>query len=547
MKIAVGQINSTIGDFDGNADKILEYSHRAAADGMELILFPEMSLCGYPPMDLLDYQSFVSENQRALRRLQRDLPRDVAVAVGYVERTTEGCGKALQNVVSVLLDGRILHSQAKTLLPTYDVFDEDRYFEPARSQEVFEYRGKRIGIAICEDIWWQSDALPGFRYAQNPVKTLLDQGAELLLAPSASPYYAGKQEIRLGLLRKIASSSGVPTVYANMVGGNDNLVFDGYSMITDRSGALIAHGLSFSEDYITVELPNQEERPSIRLPETDELESLRQALVLGLRDYVRKCGFKKVHLGLSGGIDSALVAVLAAQALGSENVRSFALPTAYSSPESERDARHLAENLGIGFDVLPVEKDFRAVLESLEPIFDGTDAGLAEENIQARLRGLLLMAYSNKFDSLLLTTGNKSELAVGYCTLYGDMAGGLSVIGDLFKGQVYALCRYINREREVIPENILTRPPSAELRPNQTDQDSLPDYGVLDGILELYLLRNKTAEQIIEQGYDDGTVREVLHLVGRNEYKRRQAPPVLKVSSRAFGTGRRMPLSLIHI
>ena len=541
MKIAIGQVNTIIGDFTGNVDKILKIAAQARDDLADLLVFPEMCICGYPPMDLLDYGRFVQENQKALRRLQQELPAEVAVAVGYVDQTRGTGGKPLQNVVSIIRNGSLLHTQAKTLLPTYDVFDEARYFEPAGHRGVCILDGIKIGIAICEDIWWESESLSGTRYVVDPVKELLDQGAGLILVPSASPFYAGKQKVRLGLLKNIGRSSGVPAVYVNMIGGNDNLIFDGCSMITDSRGNLIKYGNSFREDYLTVDLRTQ--YPALELPEADRNEQLREALVLGVRDYVTKCGFNKVHLGLSGGIDSALVAVLAVQALGPERVRAFALPSRYSSSVSEEDARKLAQNLGISFEVITVEKTFNAVLETMKPVFAGRAPDVAEENIQARIRGMLLMAYSNKFASLLLTTGNKSELATGYCTLYGDMSGGLAVIGDLFKTQVYELCRYINLTEEVIPENIISRPPSAELRPDQTDQDNLPEYEVLDAVLALYLLENKSAVEIEDMGFDAQLVHYVLMLVGRNEYKRRQAPPVLKVSMRAFGTGRRMPIA----
>lgn len=541
MKIALGQINAKIGDFEGNIGKIIHTAQRAAEDLVELLVMPEMCVCGYPPMDLLDYDMFVRENQKAIRRLQRELPPQVAVAVGYVDRTRGTTGNPLQNVVSVLHDGRIVHTQAKTLLPTYDVFDEARYFEPAAERSVFKLKGKRIGIAICEDIWWEQEPVPGTRYAVDPVKELMDAGAEILLCPSASPFFTGKQELRLGLLEKIGQASGVPAVYVNMVGGNDNLVFDGCSMITDSEGRLIKCAREFSEDYLIFD--SEALHQPVKFPATSENEKLRKALVLGVRDYAEKCGFKRVHLGLSGGIDSALVAVIAAQALGPENVHSFALPSRYSSKGSESDARQLAANLGIGYDILPIEEPFKAVLGVMGPVFAGKEHDVAEENIQARIRGMLLMAYSNKFNSLLLTTGNKSELATGYCTLYGDMAGGLAVIGDLLKVEVYEVCAHINSAEEIIPQNILDKPPSAELRPDQTDQDSLPEYEVLDDILKQYVLENKSAVEISHSGYDLETVREVLKLVGRNEYKRRQAPPVLKVSTRAFGTGRRMPIA----
>ncbi len=549
MKVAVGQINTTLGDFQGNADNILKYAERAAAEGVDLLVFPEMSICGYPPMDLLDYGRFVQENRKSLRRLQRELPKELAVAVGYVDKTHGLVGKGLQNVVSVLYDGVVMHSQAKTLLPTYDVFDEARYFEPAQERRTFELHGMRVGIAVCEDLWWEHEPQPGTRYAVDPVRDLLDGGADLILAPSASPFFLRKDRVRRSLLRNVGRSSGVPVVYANMVGGNDNLVFDGSSLISDKTGEVRAAGRRFEEDYLYVELDLSGEASAggggaaSTDENADDYEELRQALVLGLSDYVHKCGFSRVHLGLSGGIDSALVAVLAVQALGPEQVHSFALPSRYSSEASAGDAGQLAENLGIAFDVLQIEPIFDSTLTALSGVFEGTDPDVTEENIQARIRGMLMMAYSNKYGSLVLTTGNKSELATGYCTLYGDMAGGLAVIGDLLKTQVYGLCRHINRDSEVIPQSIIDKPPSAELRPDQKDEDSLPPYETLDAILELYLIENLSAPEIAERGFDGELVREILTLVGRNEYKRRQAPPVLKVSVRAFGTGRRMPLA----
>lgn len=575
MKIAVGQINTTLADFDGNTEKILRYARYAVKRHVDLIVFPEMSLCGYPPMDLLDYERFVRENKRALRRLQHELPEEIAVAVGYVDKTHGISGKGLQNVVSIIRGGAILHSQAKTLLPTYDVFDEARYFEPASDRRVFELDGLRIGIAICEDLWWESEPSPGTRYALDPVRDLLDAGAQLIIAPSASPFFTGKDEVRRALIGNIGAASGVPVFYANMVGGNDNLVFDGTSLVSAGSGRVVVTGARFEEDYFDVEVEPEsgavtmkgssdtpagaganaeygevaagsdgtDVRESAGEDLHSEYEELRRALILGLRDYVHKCGFSRVHLALSGGIDSALVAVLAAQALGPENVHTFALPSRYSSEASAGDAETLAENLGVAIDSVPIEPVFDATLSTLAPVFEGTEADVTEENIQARIRGMFMMAYSNKYRSLVLTTGNKSELATGYCTLYGDMAGGLAVIGDLFKRQVYGLCRHLNRNEEVIPESIMEKPPSAELRPDQKDEDSLPPYETLDKILELYLLDNLSAEEIAERGFDLRLVRDLLTLVGRNEYKRRQAPPVLKVSTRAFGTGRRMPVA----
>jgi NAD+ synthase (glutamine-hydrolysing) len=540
MKLGIGQVNPTIGDFDYNSKQILEMTTRAKGDGVELMVFPEMCLCGYPPNDLLDHDAFAQENLKSLRWLQHNIPHGIAVVIGYVDRNREFAGKALLNVASVIEDGAIVHTQAKTLLPTYDVFDETRYFEPALSRVIWEYKGEKIGIAICEDIWWETEDESGARYPVDPVDDLLDAGATLIVVPSASPYYAGKVDTRHSLLSGIGKSSGVPVVYVNMVGGNDSLIFDGQSLVTGKDGGLIYRGKAFAEDYAVIDMAEDHSRIGL---DTDRYEEIRQALVLGIRDYLRKCGFSQVHLGLSGGIDSALVAALAAEAVGPENLRAFGMPSRYSSDGSIDDARALCDNLGIAYDLIPIEGPFEAFLTSLEPHFKGKDPDVTEENLQARIRGTLLMGYSNKWGSLLLTTGNKSELATGYCTLYGDMCGSLSVIGDLFKTEVFALCRHINNAGEIIPDAIITKPPSAELRPDQKDEDSLPPYEVLDQVLDRYLLKSETSDEIVSAGFDRELVSRVLSLVGRAEYKRRQAPPVLKVSRKAFGTGRRMPIA----
>lgn len=559
MKIAIGQINSTIGDFEGNRQKILAAAAAAKNEGAEIVVFPELALCGYPPMDLLDHDAFVEENQAALRTLQQDLPRDIAIVTGYVDRSPEPGGKGLRNVAAVIRDGTVLFRQAKRLLPTYDVFDEARYFEPARESRVWTYGEHRVGIAICEDIWWEAEAAVDRRYPVDPVRDLLDAGATVILAPSASPFHVGKKTTRTRLVSSIGRSGGVPVVYVNCVGGNDSLIFDGASIATDNRGEVIHQSPGFTEDVCVVDIsatardrepappgPHQHRSMTEDTPsplDARDLDDLENALVLGIRDYLEKTGFRSVHLGLSGGIDSALVAVLAARAAGPDRVHAFLMPSQYSSPGSISDSEMLAENLGIPWSTVPIQPIYDSFTEALKTQFAGTDPGVAEENIQARVRGTLLMSWSNKFGSLTLTTGNKSELAVGYCTLYGDMAGALAVIGDLFKTEVYALCRHINRDKEIIPDTILTKPPSAELRPNQTDQDSLPPYPVLDRILARYLIFGRTGSQIIAEGHDGATVTQVLNLVGRSEYKRRQAPPVLKVSPRAFGTGRRMPIA----
>jgi NAD+ synthase (glutamine-hydrolysing) len=549
VKVAVAQINPVIGDFAGNADKILRFVRQARSQQADVAVFPELCVCGYPPMDLLDQGSFVEANLKALRYVQQNSPSGIGVLLGYVDRNRSSVGKSLVNAAVLIEDGRVLVTQNKTLLPTYDVFDEARYFEPARRREVLSYRGERIGIAICEDIWWESEPSASVRYPVDPVKELLDQGASLLLVPSASPYYAGKLEVRHRLLSSIGKTSGVPVVYVNMVGGNDSLIFDGRSLATSPSGSLRFLAEGFEEQLSIVDTRGSGEELPLSV---DRYEELERGLMLGIRDYLDKCGFERVHLGLSGGIDSAVVAVLAARALGPQRVAAFSLPSRYSSTGSSDDAHLLAGNLGVTLHTLPIEEVFAASLSTLAPLFDGREPDVAEENLQARIRGLLLMAYSNKFRSLLLTTGNKSELATGYSTLYGDMCGVLAVIGDLFKTEVYALARSLkvyalarslNRDGEVIPASIIAKAPSAELRPDQTDQQTLPPYEILDQILGLYLLENKTLEEITELGYASDLAHEVLTMVARAEFKRRQAPPVLKVSPRAFGTGRRIPIA----
>ena len=540
MKVAIGQINPVIGDFSGNAARILDYVTRAERGGADVIVFPEMCVCGYPPMDLLDHVSFVEANLKTLCLIQQRSPKGIGIVLGYVDKNRTSAGKPLVNAVSLIRNGEILLTQTKSLLPTYDVFDEARYFEPADRRLVIAFKGEQIGIAICEDIWWEAEQPSALPYPVDPVKELIDQGATVIFSPSASPFYSGKLDVRLRLLSSIGKSSGVPVVYVNMVGGNDSLIFDGRSLVTSADGDLNFLGAGFEEQLAFVDTKSLKSKIALEVNRYEELE---QALVLGIRDYLDKCGFKRVHVGLSGGIDSSVVAVLATKAVGSENVTVFALPSRYSSESSRDDAQTLAENLGIKLHSLSIEEMFRAGLEILAPVFGDKPLDATEENLQARIRGLLLMAFSNKFHSLLLATGNKSELATGYCTLYGDMCGVLAVIGDLFKTEVYALARSLNREKQVIPESVLTKAPSAELRPDQTDQDSLPPYDLLDKILEQYLLQNKTFEEITALGYEAALVKSVLNMVGRAEFKRRQAPPVLKVSPRAFGTGRRIPIA----
>lgn len=539
MKIALVQVNPKVGDFERNTRLILDRAREASATGAEVAVFPEMALCGYPPLDLLSFPSFIAENQKALDTLARQLPPELLTFVGLVKPTGSGWEKGLENTVVALAGGKVVFEQAKTLLPTYDVFDERRYFRSAAHRRVFSWKGRRIGVAICEDLWWEVSRDLGNPYGIDPVAELADQGADLILSPSASPFYPGKRSVRAAIMASVGRRFGIPVLYVNQVGGNDALVFDGGSLVTDKTGTLVAQAPSFDEGilYWNTEATD----PGLVLDE-DPQRDLYQALVQGLRDYVVKSGFRKVHLGLSGGIDSALVAVLAVAALGKENVRGLGMPSRYSSEGSVDDARALAANLGIRFDVVPIEGPFASFLTALNPLFEGAAPDVTEENIQARIRGVYLMALSNKTGSMLLTTGNKSELATGYCTLYGDMAGGLGVIGDVFKTEVYALSEWINRDREIIPWNTIRKPPSAELRPDQTDQDSLPPYEVLDRILRYYILENLGTEEIVARGEDEPLVRRVLKLTASAEYKRWQAPPVLKVSPLSFGIGRRHPL-----
>jgi NAD+ synthase (glutamine-hydrolysing) len=570
MRISIAQINSTIGDFSGNRKKILDYARRAAQQGADLVLFPELAICGYPPMDLLDQDRFVEMNIRTLHILQRELPPGIAAGLGFVNRNPWAQGKSLVNDYGVILGGALVFKQIKTLLPTYDVFDEARNFEPAREWPVFEFKGERIGFAICEDVWRET-GIPGTSYIRNPVGELLDQGISLLCVPSASPYVAGKLTVRRALAERIALQGHIPLVYVNAVGANDSILFDGRSFViapspqaaesaSARDYPVRLMARTFEEDLCFWDSTENPEPPAVQetpLPEDPfgvgltrkELDVLEAGLVAGIRDYMKKCGFCRAHLGLSGGIDSALAAYLGVQAAGKDNIVCFSMPSRFSSQGSKDDAAELAKNLGCCCETLPIEPVFTACLSTLEEVFEKRPFDLTEENLQARIRGTLLMAFSNKFDSMLLTTGNKSELAMGYCTLYGDMNGALGPIGDLFKTEVFALCRRINERaicaggRAIIPQSIIDKPPSAELRPDQKDQDSLPPYEVLDEILRLYLYHNLSAGEIVNRGLDGKLAGRIIKTVARAEFKRRQAPPVLKVSPRAFGMGRRMPIA----
>jgi NAD+ synthase (glutamine-hydrolysing) len=541
VKIALGQINPTVGDFLGNADKIVEFAHRARAAGASLVLFPELSVCGYPPRDLVERPSFVVRNREAIERIAT-ATRGIAVICGLVTPAEADTGKCAMNSAALLEDGKLVFLQSKMLLPTYDVFDEMRNFAPARNQMLFPFGGQAMALTICEDAWNDKTFWDKRLYTFDPVEALMQAGGKLLLNISASPFWLGKRELRRDMLAAIARNYRVPVVMVNQVGGNDSLVFDGSSLVLDREGNVIAQGKSFEEDLICFdsERLTGEIHPQIEGQEA----SAYAALVLGTRDYVRKCGFSQALVGLSGGIDSALTAVIAAEAVGAANVLGVGMPGPYSSRGSIDDASALAANLGIGFKLLPITEITETFNRTLQSVFAGRQEDVTEENIQSRARGMLLMALSNKFGALVLSTGNKSELGVGYCTLYGDMAGGLAVISDVPKTLVYGLARYVNSRRPLIPQGSLEKPPSAELRPNQKDSDSLPAYDILDPILEDYVEESRTAEQIAAtHGFDLAVVKRVIRMVDGSEYKRQQAAPGLKISGKAFGYGRRFPIA----
>jgi NAD+ synthetase len=543
VKIALAQINPTVGDFTGNLEKIVAASRRAAALGAQLAVFSELVICGYPPADFLEKPSFLTRCRSAVDELAeatRDLP--TAVLAGVALPAEAETGKPAVNAAILLDGGRLVLEQHKRLLPFYDVFDEQRYFAAARSQQVVELDGVRLAITICEDAWNDKNFWPRRLYTVDPMEELMRQNPAVHINLSSSPYWHGKRAMRRQMLAAIARRDGIPVLMTNQVGGDDSLLFDGSSLALNAHGELIAQAASFEEDLVLVD---PFEAPQVPAPDEDDTAAAYHALVLGTRDYVRKCGFHKALVALSGGIDSALVAAIAKDALGAENVVAVGMPSPYSSAGSIDDSRRLAANLGIRFEVINISALFEQYTRSLAPLFAGTSPDTTEENIQSRIRGVLMMALSNKFSALVLTTGNKSEMAVGYCTLYGDMVGALAVIGDLVKTRVYAVCRWLNRSGEVIPEAILTKPPSAELRPGQMDTDSLPPYEVLDPILEAYVERYETPERIAQaNGFPFELVQQVVRLVERSEYKRQQAAPVLKVTTKSFGMGRRFPIAV---
>lgn len=551
MKIAIAQINPIIGDLSGNAQKILEMSQQAASENIRLLLTPELSICGYPPRDLLLNPSFVEVTDQTLQKLAKDLPANLAVLVGTVVKNSQAHvtgEKNLFNSIALLENGKVQQFFHKRLLPTYDVFDENRYFEPGLQANYFKLDDLNIGVTICEDLWNDEEFWGKRSYAVNPIADLANLGVDLIVNLSASPYTVGKQHLREAMLKHSAVNFQQPIIYTNQVGGNDDLIFDGRSFALNKQGEIVGRAKGFTSDFLTVEFnSNQQDLELSNISPIDECEDeeIWNALVLGVKDYVGKCRFSKVLLGLSGGVDSALVAAIATAALGKENVMGVLMPSPYSSEHSISDALALAENLDIKTQILPIGELMQSFDKSLDDLFAGTEFGIAEENLQSRIRGNLLMAISNKFGYLLLSTGNKSEVAVGYCTLYGDMNGGLSVIADVPKTRVYSLCKWLNshHQKEIIPANILTKAPSAELKPGQVDQDSLPPYEILDDILDRLIHQHQSAAAIIAAGHEPAIVDRVLQLLSRAEFKRRQAAPGLKITDRAFGTGWRMPIA----
>jgi NAD+ synthetase len=540
MKIALAQINPTIGDFEGNIDKMMGFIEKAKGLSCDLIIFSELVISGYPPQDLLERGDFVATNRDYLNKLV-DLATGIGVICGSVEENPNQEGCPFYNSAVLFDRGKTLHQVHKKVLAACDVFDERRFFEPGTDCLPLFYKGRKIGLTICEDVWDDKDLVSRTPATEETVGHMIKEGADLIIRIAASPYYVDKRELRLGVLGNIAKKYNVPLLYVNQVGGNDSLLFEGISMAFDSTGRMAARACDFEQDMVVFD--TETEKGQVHPITQTSTESMLKALIMGTCDYAHKCGFNKVLVGISGGLDSALTACIAVQALGKENVLGVFMPSQYTSQQSHEDAKALAGNLGIELVHIPIGSVFGRFLETLSPVLGETSHDLTEQNIQARVRATMLMALSNKFGHLVLCSGNKSELAVGYCTLYGDLSGGLAVISDVPKTRVYELARLINKEEEVIPKTILQKPPSAELKPHQVDQDDLPPYEVLDGILEAYVGKNKGVDGITGMGFDPSTVREVIGRVDRNEYKRHQAPPGLKVTSRSFGAERRYPIA----
>jgi NAD+ synthase (glutamine-hydrolysing) len=545
MKTALAQLNYHVANFEFNTEKIIDAIENAKKQGADLVVFSELAVCGYPPYDFLERKEFVESCENMVDEIALHCD-GIAAVVGAPSINPESKGKNLFNSAFFLADGRIKAVTHKTLLPNYDVFDEYRYFEPNSSFELIEYKGKKIALTVCEDLWDEQPVANSFArsklYTKSPMEELMNLSPDFVVNIAASPFSYSQIDIRRQIVENKAKKHGVPVVYVNQVGGNTDLVFDGNSMVVNNRGDVVMQLKGFEEDLQVIEIDEVKDKEAIEFGVPDKIKSIEDALVLGVKDYFAKMGFKKATLGLSGGIDSAVTVVIAVKALGAENVRVLLLPSKYSSDHSIKDAVDLAENLGIQYDIVPIKDIVSAFDKTLEPLFKGLEPGVAEENIQARIRGTLLMALSNKFGHILLNTSNKSEAAVGYGTLYGDMNGGLSVLGDVYKTDVFKLAWYMNRDEEVIPVNTIVKPPSAELRPDQKDSDSLPDYDVLDKVLYRYIELKQSPKEIIAEGFDEAVVGRAVRLVNMNEYKRYQTPPIIRVSSKAFGIGRRMPL-----
>ena len=540
MRVGIAQINTTVGDLEGNRNKVIESYRDLCAQRAELVIFPELAISGYPPRDLIFKSQFVSDNEASVQQVAQEVG-EVPLLAGYVARNKSANGRSYFNASAWCERGRIRRVAKKCLLPTYDVFDEDRYFQPADAPQVVEYKGRRIGVTICEDIWTAPSVGTRRRYESDPLDLLETERLDLLLNLSASPWHYGKDSYREEIVLNAAARCRCKVVYCNVVGGNDELVFDGHSLVADERGRVLCGLGGFAEELVVFDTESQQTAISSNFRQS-EMADIHDALVLGLRDYAHKSGFKRALLGLSGGIDSSVTAAIAVNALGRGNVIGISLPSSISSQHSRDDAATLARSLGIEYQSVPIADIVESAEETLRPIFHGLPPDVTEENLQARSRGLLLMAISNKLGALLLTTGNKSELAVGYCTLYGDMCGGLAVISDLPKVKVYELAKWLNRDEEIIPANSISKPPSAELRPDQKDEDSLPPYEELDVILQRYVEEGESADEIVTAGFEEAVVRDIIRKVDLNEYKRKQAAPGLKITPLAFGVGRRIPI-----